>query len=155
MGILFLLTLLQILIWGEKVLTLCQKCIFFDKTTRFPLEIAKKKRFRLLFLKAMHILFLFTSLGQLRQHRSYFVHFQLKTKDILSFWMFLTFFSNLRWNLRIRHCFPGMMPKYIDFFFILQMKKTIPQKDTNLKKHFRLKISSKIFDCWFLDQNVL
>ena len=45
MGIIFLLTLLQILIWGEKVLTLCQKMHFFDKTTRFPLEIAKKKTF--------------------------------------------------------------------------------------------------------------
>ena len=65
-GIIFLLTLLQILIWGKKVLTLCQKMHFFDKTTHFPLEIAKK-RFRLRFLKTMHTLFLFTSLGQLRQ----------------------------------------------------------------------------------------
>ena len=42
MGIIFLLTLLQILTWGEKVLTLCQKMHFFWQTTRFPLEIAKK-----------------------------------------------------------------------------------------------------------------
>ena len=37
-----MLTLLQILIWGKKVLTLCQKMHFFNKTTRFPLKIAKK-----------------------------------------------------------------------------------------------------------------
>ena len=75
MGIIFLLTLLQILIWGKKVLTLCQKMHFFWQNNTFSFRNCKKKRFRLRFLKTMHILFLFTSLGQLRQHRSYFVHF--------------------------------------------------------------------------------
>ena len=108
-GIIFLLTLLQILIWGKKVLTLCQKMHFFWQNNTFSFRNCKKKRFRLRFLKTMHILFLFTSLGQLRQHRSYFVHFQpSKTKDILSFWVFLTFFSSLRWNPQIHNCFPGM-----------------------------------------------
>ena len=90
MGIIFLLTLLQILIWGKKVLTLCQKMYFFWQNNTFSFRNCKKKRFRLRFLKTTHILFLFTSLGQLRQHRSYFVHFQPKTKDIMSFWVFLT-----------------------------------------------------------------
>ena len=109
MGIIFLLTLLQILIWGKKVLTLCQKMHFFWQNNTFSFRNCKMKRFRFRFLKTMHILFLFTSLGQLRQHKSYFVHFQPKTKDIPSFWVFLTFFSSLRWNLRIPHCFPGMI----------------------------------------------
>ena len=74
-GIIFLHTLLQILIWGKKVLTLCQKMHFFWQNNTFSFRNCKKKRFRLRFLKTMHILFLFTSLGQLRQHRSYFVHF--------------------------------------------------------------------------------
>ena len=118
MGIIFLLTLLQILIWGEKVLTLCQKMHFFWQNNTFSFRNCKKKRFRLRFLKTMHILFFYKSLGQLRQHRSYFVHFQTKTKDILSFWVFLTFFSSLRWNLRIHHYFPGMVQKHYCFFVI-------------------------------------
>ena len=61
------------------------------------------KRCRLSSMKTMDILFLFTSLDLLRQHTTYFVHFQPKAKDILSFWVFLIFFSSLRWNLRIPH----------------------------------------------------
>ena len=92
----------------------------------FLYKLQKKKRFRLRFPKAMHILLLFTSLGQLRQHRSYFVHFQSKTKDILSFWLFLIFFSKLRCNLRIRHCFPGIKfeDDFSDLFLLLYFLAT-------------------------------
>ena len=50
----FLLTFLQILIWGEKVLTLCQKMHFFWQNNTFSFRNCKKKRFRLRFLKTMH-----------------------------------------------------------------------------------------------------
>ena len=43
MDIIFLLTLLKILIWGEKVLTLCQKMHFFWQSNTFSFRNCKKK----------------------------------------------------------------------------------------------------------------
>ena len=100
-GIIFLLTLLQILIWGKKVLTLGQKMhFFFDKTARFPLkkafsiEISKNNAHTLPFyftwsVKTTHKLF-----------RSFLIH-KKRYSELLSVFDFLFQFEMKPPNSRL------------------------------------------------------
>ena len=87
------------------------KNVFFltkQHDCRFPLEIARNKFSIEISENNAHTLSFHVTWSVLIQHRSYFVHFQPKPKDMLNFWVFFIVFSNLRWNLWIL-CFPGML----------------------------------------------